>query len=227
MRSWNTGLRPLGVPLLFHPLSLILLVLLMPYGIAPAISMFAVLILSLVAHEYGHVFAAQKVGFQVICVETQIFGAVARIASPMTGHPHAELVTAIAGPLTSLALAVITLPFMLLGAPWILSWMSMINFVLAIFNLLPIFPMDGGRVLRALIAIRKGPRPATEAATFVTFVMAGFLAAAGFFFLHSIWIAIIMAFVISMAIAERNAVRDMYPRRYNKKRPPDTDPWMN
>jgi stage IV sporulation protein FB len=217
MKAWYLGIKPFGVPLFFNPTSLLLFLLMLPYGVSTAVSLFIVLMVSLIIHEYGHVLAGQTMGFRVSSVETQMFGAVAKIDSPMASYPHAELITAIAGPLTSLALALVTLPFMLLGKPWVLQWACMVNFVLAIFNILPIFPMDGGRVLRALVSMRKGPRKATEAAVVVTFIMAALTATAGLIFWHSFWIAIIMVIVIMMALAERRIVRDLYPREHRAR----------
>ena len=110
---------------------------------------------SLLAHEMGHSFVAIRSGIPVQGIVLFIFGGVAKIAHEPS-KPLQEFLIAIAGPLVSVALAAIFLGFAYLipghGLVFILAeWLGLINLVLAIFNMLPGFPMDGGRVLRAII----------------------------------------------------------------------------
>ena len=225
MKAWNSGVSPFGVPLYFNPTSLIWLVFFMSYGMGTAIGMFIVLMLSLIIHEYGHVLVGRRMGFGTSHVETHMFGAAAYITSPMENHPHSELLTAIAGPITSAILGLICLPFVYLGGPWPLVWACQLNFILAVFNILPIFPMDGGRVLRSLISTKKGVRKATEIATIVTFVMASILGGLSLF-MGDFWILMIMGMIAWMAVAERRRVRELFPEQ-PKPVTPDKDIWMN
>jgi Zn-dependent protease len=110
---------------------------------------------SVMLHELGHAWFALRAGVPVRSVTLFIFGGVAQIEKePPT--PGAEFRIAIAGPLVSLALAG------LFGGLWLLDravpvlaapseWLGRINLSLALFNLIPGFPLDGGRVLRAVI----------------------------------------------------------------------------
>jgi Zn-dependent protease/CBS domain-containing protein len=110
---------------------------------------------SVVAHELGHALVATRNGVVVRSINLFIFGGVAQITrEPPT--PGAEFRIAVAGPLTSLTLGVA------FGALWLASpavplvhepaaWLARINVALAVFNMLPAFPLDGGRVLRALV----------------------------------------------------------------------------
>jgi len=110
---------------------------------------------SLWAHEMGHSIVAIRTGIPVQGITLFLFGGVAKITHEPT-RPHQEFIIAIAGPIVSLALAVvftviafifpITSPFAI-----VFEWLGIINLVLAVFNLLPGFPMDGGRVLRSFI----------------------------------------------------------------------------
>jgi len=222
MKPWYSGLSPFGVPLYFNPTALLWIVFFIPYGLSAALAMFVILMLSLIVHEYGHVLVGRRMGFGTSHVETHMFGAAASITSPMEQHPHAELVTSLAGPVTSAVLGLVLLPFLYIGGPWFLVWGCKINFVLAVFNILPIFPMDGGRILRALISIRKGVRKATNAAAVVTLIMALILGGLGLV-MGDFWIAMIMFLVIMMARQERRIVMEKYP----EEKRPESDIWLN
>ncbi len=110
---------------------------------------------SVLAHELGHSFVAVRYGVPVRGITLFIFGGVAQIGEepPTAGT---EFRIAIAGPLTSLALAGVfgSIYFLdrhvsYLAAPSL--WLMRINFILAAFNMIPGFPLDGGRVLRAAV----------------------------------------------------------------------------
>jgi Zn-dependent protease len=126
---------------------------------------------SVLAHELGHSFVALRERLPVRGITLFIFGGVAQIEKEPES-PGAELRIAIAGPLTSLGLA------MLFGGLWLTApeasflkapamYLARINFILAFFNLVPGFPLDGGRVLRALVWWRtQSYSRATKVATF-------------------------------------------------------------
>jgi Zn-dependent protease len=112
---------------------------------------------SIVLHELAHSIVAKAYRIPVKSITLFIFGGVSQITREAT-RPLNELLMAIAGPLTSVALGAI-----FFGAWWaigaddsrpvdqVLIWLSGINLILGVFNLLPAFPMDGGRVFRSLI----------------------------------------------------------------------------
>ncbi len=111
---------------------------------------------SVLVHELAHSLVALSQGEKVHNITLFLFGGVAQITQEPK-KPLRELTMALVGPLSSLALALIffILTFVLKGLSEpitaLLSYLSFINLMLAIFNLLPGFPMDGGRVLRAII----------------------------------------------------------------------------
>ncbi len=114
---------------------------------------------SVVLHELGHSVVALRNGIPVTSITLFIFGGAARIAREAE-RPRVELAVAIAGPLTSFALAGVfyALAWVTSGpAGWLsvaAAYLSLINLALGAFNLVPGFPMDGGRVLRALVWAR-------------------------------------------------------------------------
>jgi Zn-dependent protease len=127
---------------------------------------------SLVAHELGHSWVAQRNGVSVVEITLWLFGGVAKLEGD-ADDPGAEFRIALAGPAMSLVsgLACAALAWGTWAAGGsevlvaLLGWLAGINAVLAVSNLLPAFPLDGGRVLRAVLWRRKGrKRPATRLA---------------------------------------------------------------
>lgn len=126
---------------------------------------------SVLIHELGHTYVALRNKVPVREITLFIFGGAAHM-SEETRSPGAEFRVSIAGPLTSLALAaifwglwLIDQDVALLAAPSI--WLARINLMLALFNLIPGFPLDGGRVFRAVVWWFTGSlKKATRAAVF-------------------------------------------------------------
>lgn len=136
---------------------------------------------SVLAHELGHALLALRNNIPVRAITLFIFGGVAQ----MEREPHTpgeEFRIAIAGPIVSLLLAGLfgVLYFLDQSIPWLAApsqWLARINLSLALFNLIPGFPLDGGRVLRAIIwRIRGNFTQATRVSSFVGQVVAfGFI----------------------------------------------------
>jgi len=123
-------------------------------------------------HEYGHSIVAQRLGIEIQDITLLPIGGLARMKS-LPEKPWDEVKIAIAGPLVNVVLAPIffAVAFLLgadlLAAPAnvlqggeslgaIFAYLGFINVALVVFNMIPAFPMDGGRVLRAILAKRKG-----------------------------------------------------------------------
>lgn len=120
---------------------------------------------SLLAHELGHSVVARRNGIEIEGITLWMFGGVSRLKSDAR-TPGAELRIAIAGPAMSLLIAVLSIgaAFGLgrIGVPdlyvAVLWWLGIVNAFLAVFNLLPGAPLDGGRVLAAIIWMIRGDR---------------------------------------------------------------------
>jgi Zn-dependent protease/CBS domain-containing protein len=134
------------------------------YWTAGFISAF-VFLASLLAHELAHSVAATRRGVKVEGITLWLFGGVSRFSSD-TASPGAQALITFVGPLTSLVLgAVFYLAAVAVGGgahPGLfsatLSWLGYINISLGVFNLVPAFPLDGGRLLQSLIWLRTGDR---------------------------------------------------------------------
>lgn len=153
-------------------------------GITATLLLFSCILL----HELGHSLVARRQGIRVSCVTLFMFGGVASILdAPRT--PWAELQVALAGPLVSLALALLAFGLLLwepahalLGAAGLalVSYLMIVNVLLLLFNLLPGYPLDGGRIFRALLwALTRNVRLATQWASGVGRLLGLGLAALG------------------------------------------------
>ena len=131
------------------------------------VAVFAALLfyMSLLSHEMGHALVARRLGVNVDGITLWLFGGVARLRGDASS-PGTEAKIAIAGPVVSLALAIVfgaaTFALDVGNGPPLIEgaclWLAASNAVLLLFNLLPAFPLDGGRLLRALLWRRSGDR---------------------------------------------------------------------
>jgi Zn-dependent protease len=181
MRSWKLG-RAFGINIFVHWTFLLLVAFVLVNnwqlgGSALAVHSVILLLAAfgcVVLHELGHALAARHFGIPTLDITLYPIGGIARLAR-MSEKPFEEFCIAVAGPAVNALLAA------LLIIPVCLSWQAsttieqapkgnllfgllLINVILLLFNMLPAFPMDGGRVLRALLVIPVGRLKATQLA---------------------------------------------------------------
>jgi Zn-dependent protease/CBS domain-containing protein len=166
-------------------------------GAVAAIGLFT----SVVLHELGHSLTAMRYGYTIDSITLWIFGGIAAL-SEMPENWKQEFMVAIAGPVVSVALGVLSyvavaavpLPTSLGAVAFVFAYLAVMNVALAVFNMLPGFPMDGGRVLRALLA---RDRPYARATQIAASVGKGFAVLLGLFgLLTTQWLMIGIAFFI-------------------------------
>jgi Zn-dependent protease len=177
---------------------------------------------SIVLHELGHAFAARRNGIGISSIQLWIFGGMARMDRESDG-PATEFKVAVAGPLVTFAIVVVLTAFGLVAVGpeefrrsalvetnagvsgfWaMIAWLASINLLVLVFNLLPAFPMDGGKIVRAIAWWRTGDRnAATRFAANLGRVFAYVFIGGGLLLIFSgsafagIWLAII-GFIIN------------------------------
>jgi Zn-dependent protease len=180
---------------------------------APVLALGTVILLfaALVAHELGHALVARRCGVSVSAITLFVFGGAASLESePRSARD--ELCIAVAGPLVSVALAVVTYglarisPTPIVHDP--LEWLARVNLGIALFNMLPGFPLDGGRILRAVLwAWRRDVFSATTRAARMGrgiaygMISLGLARALLGWSIDGVWMALVGCFLLSAARA--------------------------
>jgi len=190
-------------------------------GAAMASLVFMVLLFACVlAHEFGHIFTARAFGVPTPDVTLLPIGGVARLAR-IPEEPREEFLIAIAGPLVNVVIAFGLV--LLAGARLkagdlavmespnvsLVDRLAAVNIFLALFNMIPAFPMDGGRVLRALLAARMGYVRATEIAASIGQGVAFALGFIGLFYNPLLIFIAIFVYLAAASEAHMVAIRAM------------------
>jgi Zn-dependent protease/predicted transcriptional regulator len=183
-------------------------------GIAFILALFACVVL----HEFGHALTARRFGIRTRNIVLLPIGGIASIEkSPDT--PRQEILIALAGPAVSFALAVLL--WLVLAATQgipaarelsldeggFLERLAIVNFLLGAFNLLPAFPMDGGRVFRAALSMRLGPYKATRIAAAVAQAAAVILALVGLRYNLFLFVIAIFIWFAAASEAQMSSIR--------------------
>lgn len=168
-----------------------------------------------VAHEFGHALTARRYGIKTPTITLLPIGGLAQLEK-MPENPKQEIAVALAGPLVNVViwgvlfvLGAQTPPAMFVEldttAPGFLERLAMVNLFLAVFNLIPAFPMDGGRVFRAVLTLRMDRVRATKIAAMAGQVVAFMLGYAGLMTGNPV-LVLIAVFVFVAANAESQDV---------------------
>ncbi|MEO2026122.1 MAG: site-2 protease family protein [Fuerstiella sp.] len=186
------------------------------FGMIADLTFVTAIFACVVLHELGHALAARRFGVRTRDIILMPIGGVARLEK-MPKHPREELIVAIAGPAVNVIIAsvllAITVP--LIGVDGLMTPTSLgtslvgkviaVNLAMIVFNMLPAFPLDGGRVLRALLSLGMGHLRATRIAAKVGQTMAVLLGVAGLFVLYNPMLIFIAGFVFLGAAQEAEA----------------------
>ncbi len=190
---------------------------------------FALVFACVLAHEFGHALTARAFGIPTHDITLLPIGGLARLAR-LPDKPVQELVIALAGPAVNVVIAGALLllvpvqsiaelsqnPALILGGHLIEN-LLVANVVLVLFNMLPAFPMDGGRVLRSLLAMRTSHLRATEIAARVGRWMALLFIVAGLWWMH-IELCLVGIFVLLAGTGELFDAR--------RRAMPQASPWF-
>ena len=182
--------------------------------LASSMSWLVALFACVVAHELGHSLVAQRSGIETTEIELLPIGGISKLTR-VPDDPRIELRIAIAGPMVSVALGTVFAlaavaagvemwPPTLYGGGF-LARLAWVNVLLGAFNLLPALPLDGGRVLSAMLEQHTDRERATRLSARVARVVAMAMIVAGF--LLNVWLVLIGAFVYFASSAEEKAAR--------------------
>src|SRR5262249_31916767 len=227
--SWSLGIgRIAGTAVPVHLTFLLFLVWIWAASCVPGggpaawsgLTFLVLLFLCVLAHEFGHIFVARAFGVQTPDVTLLPIGGVARLER-IPEEPGQEFLIAIAGPAVNVVIALVLMMFAS-ATPHVqhfaaienshtalIDRLAAVNLFLAVFNMIPAFPMDGGRVLRSLLAIRLGFVRATEVAATIGQWVAFALGFVGLFTNAILIFIAIFVYLAASSEAQLVAVRSM------------------
>ena len=177
-----------------------------------SIGLVLVVFVCVVLHELGHSLRAVRYGVVVRDIVLLPVGGMARVER-VPEIPRQEIAIALCGPAVNVVIAaLIAFVMWIRQHPFDLnndfvSGVLVVNLALVFFNLIPAFPMDGGRVLRGVLAMKMPYLDATRAAKNVGLVIAQLFALSGFASTMFIMLPLIAVFIFVGAISEENMVR--------------------
>jgi Zn-dependent protease len=181
-----------------------------------AVALLLLVFACVLLHELGHALTARRFGIVTRDIVLLPIGGVARLER-MPDQPRQEILVAVAGPAVNVAIAMTVYALMKVARHptgladliqgGLLETLLVVNVVMVLFNLIPAFPMDGGRVLRALLALRLPYMQATRIASAVGQGAALLLGVVGLFSLHNWMLAFVALFVFLAAGEERALVQ--------------------
>ena len=176
------------------------------------------LFVSVLIHELAHSYFALRYGGSINEITLYLIGGVSAMGKELS-DPSSEAKMAFVGPLSSIVIGILLLLFNSLFSPaassleesplFLMTFiLGYINILLGLFNLIPAFPMDGGRILRAFFAQRMGFVEATEKAASIGKIFAFIMGIIGLFI--SFWLILIAFFIYMGASGEEQQVKSRY-----------------
>lgn len=194
---------------------------------------------SVLLHELGHALTARRMGIKATDIILSPIGGLARLES-LYKYPEKEIKVALAGPVVNFLIALVLFVYLyyiaepgisfdpysafeFISLTAIMYFILYINVLLFVLNLVPAFPMDGGRVLRALLSFKLGPLKATQIASFTGRIISiVFLVVA--VILRNYALIIISLFVYVLAVAEYRSLKSNLENEEIKKAGPSFPP---
>lgn len=184
----------------------------------------SIILITVFTHEIIHLLTAQKLGFKIKELELFPFGGVGKLDSIIGPDPKIEIIISLAGPIINILLAFLFRVIMeFFYKSLVLELLFKCNLYMGVFNLLPVFPLDGGRILRGLLSYIIGFKASTNRLTYITYGFSTVLIIIGIYSMihyhtsiYYIWIAVFIsiaankekkmaAFIFIKEIAEKKA----------------------
>ncbi len=212
-----------GVTIIMNPFFLLLLVFAGLMGkVMPILLIFALVMW----HEFAHTFVAVYHGLTVVEIELLPFGGVARIDELIQMDPAVEKIVAMAGPMSNLILIgiIFLVDYYYLANPKWIIFLIQANAGMALLNLLPALPLDGGRVLRSKLVSKHGFKIATEKAAKVGQIIAILLLFLGltgyilFNYVNALIYVVLGLFIYVAALKEKRNAMYIFMRYLTSKK---------
>ena len=242
-----------GIPVYLHWSFLLVILFLGYYGISNGLSageitwtlfFSSLLFLSILLHEFGHALTARRFNVKTKDIILLPIGGLARL-NKLPDKPIQEMLVALAGPFINFIIALILIPYFLmvtmpgleeheLSNPqdligdyfYLLPLLAFVNLLLAVFNLIPAFPMDGGRILRAMLSLKLERLKATKIAVVIGQIIAAGMIGVGIW-RNEISYSLLGAFIYFTAgreykwaltedLLKKHQVGEVYKRNHTK-----------
>lgn len=174
------------------------------YGNFISLIIWPMLFLFALLHEYGHCYVAQRLGFPTKEIKLWPLGALASIEGLEKVSAIEEIAISLAGPCVNIVLSIFFAAIYLLTHSQLIEIFWVMNVILALFNLIPAFPMDGGRTIRAMLfLITKDKDRATRLAAIISVIISFFLITLSLMVGYCL-IAVIFTWIMFIAISLLN-----------------------
>lgn len=179
---------------------------------------------AILIHEGAHIAAGKVRGYKISEIELMPFGGVAKIEGLIGAHPSDEVIISLSGPLLNILLGCIAMICSLKGIPVgdLFLFFIKVNFSLALFNLLPALPLDGGRIMRAYLSIFMGYKKATDIAIMCGRILAALLLLLGIYVViggsYNLMPLIMSIFIFVTLKREQGFVAYVFLKNISKKK---------
>lgn len=196
-----------STPFKFHFTSLLLIAIFYyQLGLLLSIAVFSILFVSVMLHEYGHVLAGRMNGVKTKSIIFTAFGAGAMMDFDFINYdPKKDFKISIAGPAVSFVLMCLGFISYYIFPNVITFYTASINFVILVFNLLPLYPMDGGRILCSLLAFKLSLKKSLQISYIVAIIgcIGGLLLAITY---KQVWLGIMFSLILLLSYSQRKVV---------------------
>ena len=184
------------------------------------VAIISIAYLCVIPHEYGHALVAKKLGYKAIDITLWPYAGLASIDGDWYKHPRHEILIALAGPGVNFFLGSIFIWFVQPELS-IVGFFFVFNFLLGCFNLLPLYPMDGGRIVRAFCVMNRGGDilKGNQDVQTITLIAACVFCPLAWFFWSPV-VAVILLFVVLVGRTELQGVRARVFEEMAKDRTP-------
>ncbi len=202
-------------------INIIMLAMFIVYFLLGQFIEITVMILIVLVHEFSHSIVARKYGFIIDEIDILPFGGVAKYKNIKIINPKEEIVICAIGPLSNLLIIIVFMGLRSLYTEnYFIDFVIEINWLMFIINILPVFPLDGGKIIRAVLSLFIGYKSSTIKLTYVTYILCTFV------ILYDIlngltgnvtYIGVIAVFTIIAAKKEREMAAFVFIRSITEK----------